>query len=386
MHASAICVLVALTVGQREYRDHREFRSRSPGNFAQELKTQQESYRKWWGTELVTRLADLPTASKLPDYRVPYAGHDYPDMIGGTVKSLAKYDQAFHGGQARAAEHERNDIAGHRNTDTQTVSVRRGLFRRSSVSRPYTPHWYGHCNGWTAASIRHAEPQRSVKRNGVVFTPADIKGMLAEMYMYSATESLGGSEAGIHPAILHLTLTNWLGRQGHPVGCELAPGKTVINYPIYSYRSDVRRVFSRQVDVMTTVTYRMNTPAEQDKSPDYHRQTYFQYALELNERGEIVGGSYTGGGARADLFWVAVNPAQGGQEGNTAGNPYLDVKEVLSIWRESVPEDLRKKWVNIDAPPEDRALAATPMPGDKAKESGAESGPVAGSASSTSAQ
>jgi len=34
----------------------------------------------------------------------------------------------------------------------------------------------------------------------------------------------------------------------------------------------------------------------------------------------------------------------------------LDIKEVLAIWRESVPEELRKKWLNIDPTEEDRLL------------------------------
>jgi hypothetical protein len=55
------------------------------------------------------------------------------------------------------------------------------------------PDWSGHCNGWTSAAIRHAEPQQSVVRNGVVFTPSDIKGLLAELYIYNDVEDLSGS-------------------------------------------------------------------------------------------------------------------------------------------------------------------------------------------------
>jgi len=58
------------------------------------------------------------------------------------------------------------------------------------------PHWYGHCNGWTPAAMRHAEPQRSVTRNGVEFTPADIKGLLAEIYIYNEHIVLGGDQYG----------------------------------------------------------------------------------------------------------------------------------------------------------------------------------------------
>jgi hypothetical protein len=64
--------------------------------------------------------------------------------------------------------------------------------RLGALGRNRVPSWYGHCNGWTAAAMRHAEPQHSVTRNGVVFTPTDIKGLLADLYMYTDTEFLGG--------------------------------------------------------------------------------------------------------------------------------------------------------------------------------------------------
>src|SRR5207247_504647 len=57
-----------------------------------------------------------------------------------------------------------------------------------------------------------------------------------------------------------------------------------------------------------------------------------------------------------DMLWTPLKPAPGGDEHNRRGNPHLDIKEVLAIWRESVPDDLRKKWLNIDPTEEDRVL------------------------------
>jgi hypothetical protein len=54
------------------------------------------------------------------------------------------------------------------------------------------------------------------------------------------------------------------------------------------------------------------------------------------------------------MLWAPLHPEQGGQPGNERGCPDIDVKEVLAMWRESVPEDLRMKWFNIDPPPEDQ--------------------------------
>lgn len=321
-----------------------------------ELDYQKQAYKQWWGSDLVLTIDDLPLEGKVPGFRVPYAGHDYPDKAGGTLPAMRKYDMAFHRRQSLAAEYERRDVGAHRGGRFGDDAPRRGLFGFGRFRGPRTPSWYGHCNGWTAAAMRHAEPQHSVTRNGVVFTPADIKGMLAEIYMYTDTEFLGGEDAAINPGIFHISLTNWLGRGEHPVGMEAAVGEVVINYPIYTYGSTVKKVSDLQSEVKMSIRYRMNTPQEHHKGPDANQTMYFHYTLNTNDKGEITGGSYYGDSARIDMLWAPLQPIQGGKKGNERGNPHVNVKEVLAIWRESVPEDLRNKWLNIDPTEEDRIL------------------------------
>ena len=323
-----------------------------------ELDYQKQAYEQWWGSDLVLKLDELPLEGKVPGFRVPYAGHDYPDKAGGTLPAMRKYDMAFHRGQPLATDYERRDIGAHRNGRfDDDFAPRRGLFGLGRFRGPRTPSWYGHCNGWTAAAIRHAEPQNSVVRNGVTFTPADIKGLLADLYMYTDTEFLGGEDAAINPGIFHLSLTNWLGRGEHPVGMETAVGEVVINYPIYTYGSTVKKVSDREAEVKMSIRYRMNTPQEHQKGPDANQTMYFHYALQLNEAGEITGGNYYGDSARIDMLWAPQKPVQGGKKGNERGNPHLDAKEVLAIGRESVPEELRNKWLNIDPTDEDAILS-----------------------------
>lgn len=335
----------------------------------QELEYQQQCFKQWWGQDLNLQFTDLPATGKVADFRTPYSGFDYPDRAGGTIQAMAKYDRAFNGGRMLATEWERSDVSVHRNGRSEP-ETRRGLFGRMRVVRsaPRVPYWYGHCNGWTAAAIRHAEPQLSVTRNGVVFTPADIKGMLAEIYMYTDTEFLGGQDAVVHPALLHLTLTNWLGRGNHPVGIEAAVGEVVINYPLYSYKADITKLSDRSVEVSMIGTYAMNTNFETNEPARYNRQMYFHYQLQLDAKGQIIGGRYYSDTQYVDMLWTPLQPIQGGKKGNERGNPYLNIKEVLAIWRQSVPEDVRKKWLNIDPTNEDRValeeeqLAAQPLP------------------------
>ena len=79
-----------------------------------EMEQRKESFKQWWGDDFVVKLSDLPAEGKVPEFRVPYAGHDYPDRGGGTVNSLFKYDQAFHRGRQLATEFERQDVGAHR--------------------------------------------------------------------------------------------------------------------------------------------------------------------------------------------------------------------------------------------------------------------------------
>jgi hypothetical protein len=316
---------------------------------AGQVDEQNNIFQRWWGTKLVWKFDELPTSGQVPDYRVPYSGYYYPDVGGGTMRMLRKYDIAFNAGRLRATGHEQWDTTAYKEETMKPERV--GLFRLRTRMVPSieTPHWYGHCNGWTAATIGHAEPQKTVVRNGVSFTPADIKGLLAEIYMYSHYESLAGADQLVDAGMLHVILANWLGRQSHPIAMDADPGRERWNFPIYSYTSSVTRRSERQVVVQTNIDYAYYSNGEYERSPRIARRKFFQYELDLNEQGEIVGGVYYRGSSIIDLLWVPLRPVQGGKEGNERGNPYVDVNEVVSIWRDSVPEDILAKWQNIDS-------------------------------------
>jgi hypothetical protein len=323
-----------------------------------EIKYQNEAYKTWWGSDLVWRFDDLPAKGSVPKFRIPYSGYDYPDRGGGTVNALWKYDRAFHRGNALAVAYEQQD------TSQTEETMRRGpIFGIIRFRVNETPGWYGHCNGRTAASIRHAEPQKSVVRNGVTFTPADIKGLLAEIYMYNQSEFLGGVDTVVNPGMFHVTLANWVGLGEHPIGMDNTPGKVVWNYPIYAYSSTSSKRGERQVEVKVNVGYVKPSNREYDKSPRVTGTMFFHYTLDLDAEGKITGGRYHGDSNQIDMLWAPRQPVPGGRKGNERGNPHVDVKKVLAIWRESVPEDLRNQWFNIDPTEEDRILE----PGEEAE-------------------
>jgi hypothetical protein len=325
----------------------------------QKIEQQNQIFQKWWGQELVWNFDDLPAKGDVAESRIPYSGHIYPDTAGGTVHALSKYDRAFNGRSGRAAAWERWDT-----TAFKEPTPSRGLFG-FMMRRMETPHWHGHCNGWTAAAIRHAEPKQSVNRHGVVFSPADIKALLAEIYIYNDTQMLDGDGSYINAGTFHALLTNWLGRGKHPIGMEADPGKEKWNYPIYAYSTTFARRGSNQVEVKMNAAYANSSNGEFQQSPRLKRIKYFHYMLSLNNAGEIVGGYYFNDSTRIDMLWIPVSPKQGRQSGNERGNPYVDVDKVLAIWRASVSEADRETWTIIDASPQDRLFANAEIDGLK---------------------
>ena len=316
-------------------------------------------FQKFWGTSLVWKFEDLPTSGKVPDYRVPYSGHIYLDKNGGTANSLRKYDMAFNRGRMLATGYEQWDTT----SQVKATTRRGGLFGMRMVTSMQTPNWHGHCNGWAAAAIRHAEPQQSVRRNGVTFSPADIKGLLAEIYIYNDVEYLVGPREVLNAGAFHAAVANWLGRGSHPIGMEADPGPEKWNYPAYAYTMSSTKRSDRAVDVRLDLTYAKDSNGEYQRSPRYSRYRTFRYRLDLNEQGEIVGGVFYSNSSTIDMLWLPLRPKQGREKGNEPGNPHVKVDEVLSIWRESVPEEMRAKWPVIDPPKEDRILDVSQLTG-----------------------
>jgi hypothetical protein len=312
----------------------------------QERKDLDKTFEQAWDTPLVWKFDELPAKGYVHITRVPYAGAIYPDKARGTYDACRKYDQAFHRGRSLAASHEDRDTRAHKGP----TGGNRGLFGRRGP-RIGIPNWSGHCNGWATASIRHAEPTKSVKQNGVVFSPSDIKSLLAEVYTFTDTVLLGGGyERVINPASLHVTLTNWIGLQDHPVAMESSPGTEIWNFPVYAYNMRVAKN-GRRVEVHANVLYKHYLDEEYDKAPKNQQSMYFHYALTLDKDGNIIGGNYYRDSNQIDFLWISGTPTQGGTAGNKLGNPYLRLNRVLALWKASVDDKATEKWVNVNLVP-----------------------------------
>ncbi|MBC8351966.1 MAG: hypothetical protein H8E66_08245 [Planctomycetes bacterium] len=322
---------------------------------------QNEAFQQWWGVDFEWKFDELPTKGTVPEHRMPYSGYIYPDTAGGTISALRKYDRAFNGRRYLATGHEQWDTTAFKEPTRgrapgSSGGGGRGFFARAFGGSPRmaTPAWHGHCNGWTSAAIRHAQPQNSVVRNGVTFSPADIKGLLAELYIYNEMNVLAGSETRLDAGTFHTIITNWVGRGSHSIGMEADPGKEKWNYPIFAFASSNGRLSDRQIEVKMNLAYAKDSRGEFQESPFNKAQKYFHYYLNLNEEGKIVGGNFYRDSSRIDMLWIPLSPKESKQPGHERGNPYIKVDEILSIWRDSVPAESRKQWLVIDQPAADR--------------------------------
>jgi len=320
----------------------------------EDVQFQNETFRRYWGRDFDWKFDALPTKGVVPKGRVPYSGYIYPDTAGGTQAALRKYDAAFHGRRSLAWSYERWDTTAFQ----QPVRRSGGLFGLRQYTTMQTPNWHGHCNGWTSAAIRHAEPQHSVTKNGVTFSPADIKALLAEIYIYNDHLDLSGSGELISPGLLHAVLANWLGRASHPLGMESHPGSEKWNYPAYSFSSLSAKRSDYEVEVKLNLASAKDTQGEFDESPRIQQVTYFHYTLTLNDDGDIIGGYFYNDSSRIDMLWLPLQPKLSGEEGHERGNPHVNVREVVAIWRDSVPAETREQWPVADPSPIDRVKLA----------------------------
>ncbi len=212
--------------------------------------------------------------------------------------------------------------------------------------------WMGLCHGWAPASMMMPEPKKKISLGGMNFYPSDIKGLATLMWARGnfPTRFIGGrcnaqdpqsdrngrpTEQNCldnNPGSWHLVVVNQLGISKRPFIMDASYDYQVWNHPVYSYQYvyfnprtmtdgkfnesleksgnwDKRKHLRARdtktiVGVRMTVTYAVeNEPSmEEDQNSDSSRVSY-DYDLELNQNGEIIGGEWHSHG-HPDFLWV----------------------------------------------------------------------------------
>ncbi len=213
---------------------------------------------------------------------------------------------------------------------------------KSEMTRtsPNRPAWEGLCHGWAPAAAAYQEPKPTVVTNAdgirIPFGSADVKALLTYnqgQFANPATQFLGKrcnvkfsevvsgrAEAedckGVNPGAFHIVLSNQIGLMNESFMADVTRDFEVWNHPIYGFSS---RLMSkdgvspgaapgtvREVVAETRMVYTVegqpqwNALAGQE-SAYTHVKTY-QYRLELDGAGRIVGGAWLSSD-RPDFLW-----------------------------------------------------------------------------------
>lgn len=112
--------------------------------------------------------------------------------------------------------------------------------------------WFGHCNGWAAASVLEPEPQSARTLAGIQFNPSDMKGLLAEWHWWDPAVAFYGSRYDgpgddiddIYPHQFHRVLIDFIGEKRRPIIMDIRGGTQetnspqIWNYPAYRYQME----------------------------------------------------------------------------------------------------------------------------------------------------
>lgn len=202
---------------------------------------------------------------------------------------------------------------------------------------PTAPSWWGHCNGWAAASIMEPEPCRTRMLNGITFTVADQKALLSEMCMDVRALFYGNRQndislatQDIRPDRFHRLLIENIKKRGRGIVADTSWSRSVWNFPICGYETEWAPIwfFHNRVWVTTTVHFATDGVKPEFVGTETFTQTY-HYILNLNDRGEVIGGFWDPRSlwSHPDFVWIPVAdvPAEGGE------NPRLSSRFVHEI-------------------------------------------------------
>jgi hypothetical protein len=249
--------------------------------------------------------------------------------------------------------------------------------RRGSTEGNCIPRWLGVCHAWAPVSIIEDEPMKAITVNGVIFEPLDIKALITQIY---DTAQIGTIFTGrrchlqtppkdsngrfvneecrdISPSFFHLTLTNYIARFGRSFVADVTANYQVWNHPVVGYEIVQQRkisaadtmkqffpaanspvyTFNSKAKELVHVQTRMDYVTESDENISGLKEKYtvsktYEYILELDKQGGIIGGEWTGKSKvdHPDFFFVPVGPPKP----NTSilgGIKYSEVKKMIEL-------------------------------------------------------
>ncbi len=202
----------------------------------------------------------------------------------------------------------------------------------------HIPEWEGLCHGWAPATLLFKEPKpvtlRSPKGYQIPFGSADVKALLTLMVhdgQGSRIQILGercetdgnlDSDAcrDTNAGSFHLVLANELGRKAQSFVMDVTRSSQVWNQGVVAFTAQLAQTKEQsspgaapgtryEVEVKADVDYIVEFASDWQAqgSQGITRKTTYRYRLELNDAGEIIGGTWLSQ-ERPDFLWRQSKP------------------------------------------------------------------------------
>jgi hypothetical protein len=207
-----------------------------------------------------------------------------------------------------------------------------------SRTSPSDETWEGICHGWAPASTLYAEPQPVVLANAdgisIPFGSADVKAMLSyyqgqvaqaptqflglrcnvKIEDYDSARANADDCKGVNAGAFHIVLANQIGIKNQSFIADVTRDFQVWNHPIAGFSSSIQSKADisptaapgtvRELQVQTRMFYVVESNAQWSSlvASDYTTARNYNYTLELNDSGEIIGGEWLQAD-RPDFLW-----------------------------------------------------------------------------------
>jgi hypothetical protein len=211
-----------------------------------------------------------------------------------------------------------------------------------SRTSPTCPSWEGICHGWSPASLNFKEPSPITIKNAdgieIPFGASDIKGLLSfwqgqvargQTYFVASRCNWDIHESPEHSddpecrdmnaGAFHISITNKIGKLQQGFVADVTRDLQVWNQPVYAYSTSVVSEQApsegaaagtvKEIRVATDMTYAVELQQQWDPTGVQPRTVTYQYRVELDASGNIIGGDWEKEQwDRPDFLWTQSRP------------------------------------------------------------------------------
>jgi len=301
----------------------------------------------YFESDLELKFNSLPSDGSLTDNFTAWPGSHWPSFLGGISNRWSKGNRELFTYKTYSLE-ELKKLEQHQIDElspAEKYDILMSRFDYPTVRRvrretsPRNPEWFGICHGIAPAALNHPEPMQvevqSEKGINLKFYSSDMKGLLGYQYAKikkSRIKFLGKrcsalnenyvrrrnrrACADIDPGAFHLILANQIGLKKKTFIADVDAWSEVWNHVAHSFQSDVYEEYDNRVGatrgavkslwVGTAVTYAGAMSPYFEAVIGTDKEVYmdhnYQYYLDLDENGEIIGGEWISD-LRPDFIW-----------------------------------------------------------------------------------